>query len=170
MAKPKKSVESNTSDENLNDSQESHDDGMDGFKRVNPLDGDRLYFKPTEGAKVRGVLLGRHKRTDTEEGEEERFYYQLRVTMECPFVVDGEGTIAIAHKGAVVHVDEKAGLTDLASLARGKVPHEVVVQAIEKIKLSKGPNTFWRWNVFAREAPKSLLSELKALVNDATPF
>jgi len=143
------------------------DDSPEGFRRVNPLDGDRHYFKAVEGGTVRGVLLGRFKRTDTEEGED-KFYYQIRATSPCEHVTTGDGATAKCEIGQIVQLDERAGLRDLAGIANASKPQEVFIRSVEKIKLKKSAGTFWRWDVFARDASRSTLAKLAEAVTDPT--
>lgn len=148
------------------------DDSPEGFRRVNPLDGARLYFKAVEGATVRGILLGRFKRLDGDDGDDDKFYYQIRLTRPCESLTDAEGNPITGDVGVIVHLDERSGLRDLEPLASLKKPQEVVVRSVEKVKLKRSAGTFWRWDVFGREAPTGLLAKLAEIVKntDETPF
>lgn len=142
-------------------------DSPEGFRRVNPLDGARAYFKPEAGAKVRGILLGRFKRTDSDDEDGgDKFYYQIRLSADCDHVVDGEGNKIPGIVGLVVHFDERSGVRDLEPIALIKKPQEVVCQAIEKIKLKRSKGSFWRWGVYAREAPTATLARVAAAAKE----
>jgi hypothetical protein len=134
----------------------------EGFRRVNPIDGNRNYFKASAGARAQGVLLGRFKRTDTEEGED-KFYYQIRASAVCENVTQSGDENDVAQPcavGSIIQIDERAGLRDLEDLVKLAKPQEVVIRSVEKIKLKKGGRTFWRWDVFAREASKRTLASI----------
>ncbi len=145
------------------------DDSPEGFRRVNPLDGERHYFKATEGATLRGVLLGRFKRSDTEEGED-KFYYQIRATADCASVTTGDGKPAVAKLGQIIQLDERSGLRDLESISASAKPQEVFIRSVEKIKLKRGAGTFWRWDVFARDCSRATLAKLAEAVSEPAPF
>lgn len=140
------------------------DGAPEGFRRLNALDGARLYFKPEVDASLRGVLLGRFKRLDSEEGDEDRHYFQIRLTRACKNLTNAEGESVTGDIGMVVHLDERSGLRDLEPLANLRKPQEVIVQSIEKIKLKRSTGSFWRWNVYGREAPALLLAKLGDIV------
>lgn len=179
MAKPKTSRgNANDADENSAAAMEEErdfeadvmgDDSPEGFRRINPLDGDRHYFKAAAGATVCGVLLGRFKRADTEEGEE-KWYYQIRATKPCDHVTTGDGEKAVCAIGQIVQLDERAGLRDLEGISRNARPQEVFIRSVEKVKLKKSAGTFWRWDVFARDASRSTLAKLAEAVTSPTPF
>lgn len=142
------------------------DNAPEGFRRVNPLDGERHYFKASEGATLRGILLGRFARTDSDDTED-KFYFQVRATEPCEHVVTGDGEVLTAPIGAIVQIDERSGLRDLIKIAEHKTPHEVFIRAVERVKLKRAAGTFWRWDVYAREAPKVMLAKVASAVADA---
>lgn len=179
MAKPKTGKsDANNADENSGAAMEEErnfaadvmgDDSPEGFRRINPLDGDRHYFKAHEGATVCGVLLGRFKRADTEEGED-KWYYQIRATKPCDHVTTGDGEKAVCAIGQIVQLDERAGLRDLEGISNSAKPQEVFIRSVEKVRLKKSAGTFWRWDVFARDASRSTLAKLAEAVTSPTPF
>lgn len=137
------------------------EDSPEGFRRVNPLDSaTRLYFKPDVGAVLQGVLLGRFQRSDGEEGEEERFYFQVRVTKDCEHCTNGDGDKVTAEFGMVVQLDERSGLRDLVPYADKKERQEIFVRSKEKVKVKGSARTFWRWDVFAKKATAATLGKL----------
>lgn len=143
------------------------DDSPEGFRRINPLDGARLYFKAEPGATVRGILLGRFKRTDSDDDAgDDKYYYQIRLTRECVSLTNAESEPVTGAVGDVIHIDERSGLRDLEPLAAMKKPQEVVVRSVEKVKLKRSAGNFWRWDVFGREAPANLLAKLAAIVKE----
>lgn len=119
----------------------------DGFRNLVP---ERVaaYFTPSEGATLRGVLLGRHERRD-----EEGFYYQIRTTEPCDSVKvqdsDDEWIPGEAAIGVVVNVDERSQMTGLATYDAGTV--EVFIRCLEKVKIKGGKHTMWVCQVAARE-------------------
>lgn len=136
------------------------DGSPEGFRRINPLDGPRLYFKAAPKASIQGVLLGRFKRLDGDDADEDKFYYQIRLTAECAALTDAEKNDVEGKIGDVVHLDERTGLRDLEPLTAMKKPQEVKVTSVEKLKLKRSAGSFWRWNVYGREAPVGVLAKL----------
>jgi len=140
------------------------DNAPEGFRRVNPLESAvRLYFAASEGATVQGILLGRFKRADSED-DDEKFYYQIRVTQPCTSCKDGDSKPATAQVGMVVHLDERAGIRDLEGIAANRTTQEVFVRTVEKIKLRGRAGSFWRCDVYAKDAGKATLAKLAEAV------
>lgn len=142
-------------------------DAPEGFRRVNPLEGARLYFKPKAGAVLQGILLGRFKRTDTED-DKEQFFFQVRVTKECEHCTDSEGEASTAEVGMVVQLDERTGLRDLVPFCDKKTQQEIFVRAVEKVGLRKGPGSFWRWDVFAKDASAATIAKIASIMKKDT--
>lgn len=121
----------------------------DGWGRVNPYDGERIFFRKSPGACIQGILKGRFTRKD----DSDAHYYQVMLTAGSDALVDREGTAVVKGVGTVVTVDESSALTDLEPLIRqsvddGKVV-EVFIRALEKQALSGG-KSFWRFDVRSR--------------------
>lgn len=128
---------------------DNFDDENDFTSRTAARD-DVMWFRPEEGATVRGILKGKFVRQGGKDAG--KAFYQVQATK--PGVARGkeeedskEYTELPYEVGQLINVDEKAQLTAaLDPLAESGGIHEVIIRAVKKMNLDKG-RTMWLFDV-----------------------
>lgn len=99
------------------------------------------YFKVEPGAWIQGLLTGRFPKRDNP-----GFFFQIRLTKDCPYCVvredDGTYAQATAEVGDLVSIDQKTCMDGLVSVLDEKKPAEVFVRFKDRLPI-KGGKTFW---------------------------
>ncbi len=119
-------------------------DAQEGFSRVNPTDGPRIFYKPEPGAELRGILKGRFEKTGEQavnaDGEK-NYYYQVELTRDYDFCVLEKDPYA-AIVGDIINVDERHAMRDLAAHYQIAVEKgyqiEILIRSIGKRKARAG--------------------------------
>ena len=132
----------------------------DGFRPMTEIEtAQRFYFTKEVGSTLTGLLLSRLMRP----GKEGEHFYEIEAADDCrtvsEHVMDNNGKSVEneasdgAKTGDIVRVDETMALQGplMACLAKD-TPQLVIIKCTAKVKLDGGARTFWRMQVWARDA------------------
>lgn len=171
MAKPQGSQNSKPTaeeePEGAPEGESGDDDGPPpGYGFVTPQQGRQNWWVLKPGAVIWGRLLGVFERRGGNEGQ----FLQIRVAKPTKAVIKGGEEVTVAVNGTV-NVDVKAGLKDVAKLAKDGGVYDVWIKAVEKEDI-RGGKTFWRYDVRNKMIkPPMVRTEEKSTTDDADiPF
>lgn len=131
------------SDEELTESTENLPEGF----RSLVAERDAAWWRPAEGEVIHGVFIGRYVRAD----EDSKLYYQFKLLKPAKAAIYNDKThsyeTGICPAGKLCNVNRNKGLIALDELMNQKRQHEVYIRAVRKIKVGRGGNHFWVFQV-----------------------